>query len=35
MHVLYTCKNEDDPIKTEDAKVAKTLYIDFSGIKGR
>ena len=33
MVVLVICKNEDDPIKTEGAKVLKTLYIDFSDAK--
>ena len=28
--VLVTCKNEEDPIKNEDAGVFTTLYIDFS-----
>ena len=30
MAVLVTCKNEKDPIKNEGARVATTLYIDFS-----
>ena len=30
MVVLVTCKNEEDPIKNEGARVATTLYIDFS-----
>ena len=29
MHVIITCKNEEDQIKNEDAIVATTLYIDF------
>ena len=28
--VLVTCKNEEDPIKNEDARVFTTLYINFS-----
>ena len=28
--VLVTCKNEEDLIKTEGARVFTTLYIDFS-----
>ena len=31
MVVLVTCKNEEDPIKNEDAIVVTTLPIDFSG----
>ena len=30
MIVLITCKNEEDPIKHEGARVLTTLYIDFS-----
>ena len=30
MVVLVTCKNEEDPIKNEGARVFTTLYIDFS-----
>ena len=33
--VLVTCKNEEDPIKNEGARVFTTLYIDFSDIKGQ
>ena len=32
---LVTCKNEEDPIETEGARVATTLNIDFYTIKGR
>ena len=35
MNVLITCKNEDDRIKNEDAKVATILYTDFSDLRGR
>ena len=34
MVVLVTCKNEEDPIKTEGARVLTTLYIDFSDAQG-
>ena len=30
MVVLVTCKNEEDPIKNEGARVVTTLFIDFS-----
>ena len=30
MVVLITCKNEEDPIKNEGARVFTTLYINFS-----
>ena len=29
MVVLHTCKNEEDPIKNEDARVLTRLYVDF------
>ena len=32
--VLVICKNEDDPIKNEGARVL-TLYIDFSDAQGQ
>ena len=35
MVVLVTCKNEEDPIKNEGARVFKTLYINFSDAKGQ
>ena len=35
MVVLVTCKNEEDPIKNEGARVLKTLYIDSSDAKGQ
>ena len=28
--VTITCKNEEDPIKSESARVVTTLYTDFS-----
>ena len=33
--VLVTCKNEDDPIKSEGARVLTTLNIDFSNAQGQ
>ena len=33
--VLATCKNEDDPIKNESARVLTTLNIDFSDAQGQ
>ena len=35
MVVLVTCKNEEDPILNEGARVFKTLYINFQTHKGR
>ena len=35
MVVLVTCKNEDDPIKNEGARVFTTLYINFSDAQGQ
>ena len=35
MYVLVTCKNEEDPIKNEGARVFTTLYIDFSDTQGQ
>ena len=35
MVVLVTCKNEEDPIKNEGARVLKTLYINFSDAPGQ
>ena len=35
MVVLITCKNEEDPIKSEGARVAtRLLYVNFSDIPG-
>ena len=34
MAVLITCKNEEDPIKNEGARVA-TRYVEFSGAQGQ
>ena len=33
--VLLTCKNGEDPIKHEDARVLTRVYIDFSGAQGQ
>ena len=33
--VLVTCKNEEDPIKKEGARVQARLYIDFSDAQGQ
>ena len=30
MVVLITCKNKEDPIKNEGARVAIRLYVNFS-----
>ena len=35
MVVLVTCKNEEDPIKNEGARVLTTLYIIFSDAQGQ
>ena len=35
MGVLVACKNEEDPIKNEDARVVTTLFIDFSDAQGQ
>ena len=35
MVVLLTCKNKEDPIKNEGARVLTRLYIDFSHTQGQ
>ena len=35
MVVLVTCKNEEDPIKNEGARVLTTLYINFLDAQGQ
>ena len=35
MVVLVTCKNVEDPIKKEGARVFTTLYINFSDSQGQ
>ena len=32
---LVTCKNEEDPINNEDARVLTRLYINFSDAQGQ
>ena len=34
MTVLITCKNEEDPLKNESARVLTTLNINFQKLKG-
>ena len=35
MVILLTCKNEEDQIKNEGARVLTRLYIDISDAQGR
>ena len=35
MGLLVACKNEEDPIKNEGARVVTTLFIDFSDAQGQ
>ena len=35
MVVLHTCKNKEEPIKNEGARVFTTLYINFSDAQGQ
>ena len=35
MVVLHTCKNEEDPIKNEDARVLTRLHVVFSDAQGQ
>ena len=35
MGLLVACKNEEDPIKNEGARVVTTLFINFSDAKGQ
>ena len=35
MGFLVACKNEEDSIKNEGARVVTTLFIDFSHAKGQ
>ena len=35
MGLLVACKNEEDPIKNEGARVVTTLFINFSGAQGQ
>ena len=34
MGLLVACKNEQDPIKNEGARVVTTLFINFSDAQG-
>ena len=34
MGFLVACKNEEDPIKNEGARVVTTLFINFSDAQG-
>ena len=35
MGFVVACKNEDDPIKNESARVVATLFIDFPDAQGQ
>ena len=35
MCLLVACKNEEDPIKNEGARVVTTLFINFSDAQGQ
>ena len=35
MGLLVACKNEEDPIKNEGARVVTTLFINFSDPQGQ
>ena len=35
MGLLLACKNEEDPIKNEGARVVTTLFINFSDAQGQ
>ena len=35
MDLLVACKNEEDPIKNEEARVVTTLFINFSDTQGQ
>ena len=35
MVLLVTCKNEENPIKNEGARVVKTLSINFKDAQGQ
>ena len=35
MNLLVACKNEEDPIKNEGARVVTTLSINFSDAQGQ
>ena len=35
MGLLFACKNEEDPIKNEGARMVTTLFIYFSDAQGQ
>ena len=35
MRLFVACKNEEDPIKNEQARVVTTLFINFSDAQGK
>ena len=35
MGVLITCKNEEDPIQNEGARMTTTLFVDFLDTQGQ
>ena len=35
MGLLLSCKNEEDPVKNEGARVVTTLFINFSDAQGQ
>ena len=35
MGILVACKNEEDPIKNEGARLVTTLFINFSDAQGQ
>ena len=35
MGLLVACKNEEDPIKNEEARVVTILFINFSDAQGQ
>ena len=35
MGLLVACKNEEDPVKNEGARVVTTLFISFSDAQGQ
>ena len=35
MGLLFACKNEEDPISNEGARVLTTLFISFSDAQGQ
>ena len=35
MGLLVACKNEEDPMKNEGARVGTTLFINFSDAQGQ